>query len=93
MTVTIPLQTGYGEEKGGITSIISNQHSTKAVKIVYFDVVPWYIPVNLHSLRVEKNDEKFKPGNYVFLHTYDLFLNRDVAAFSSKLATTLLFYC
>ena len=43
--------------------MISNHHATKTVKLVYFEVIPWYIPVNLYSLKVKFGNRDFKPGN------------------------------
>jgi len=63
--------TGYGEEKGGIASIISNHHAIRAVKLVYFEVIPWYIPVNLYSLKVKFGNRDFKPGFLSFIPAKD----------------------
>ncbi|XP_065065283.1 GPI transamidase component PIG-T-like [Rhopilema esculentum] len=59
--------TGHGEEKGGIISLISNEHPSRAVKILYFDMIPWYIPVYLHSLVVYRGQDIIKPDLLKFI--------------------------
>ena len=53
---------GHGDERGGMVSLISNEHASRAVKIAYLDVIPWYIPVYLHTLKIENNGVKVIPG-------------------------------
>ncbi len=42
---------GHGNEKGGIVTKIFNE-GTGALKVVYLDVIPWFLRVYLHTLTV-----------------------------------------
>ena len=42
---------GHGNEKGGIVTKIFNEN-TRSQKIVYLDVIPWFLRIYLHTLRV-----------------------------------------
>jgi phosphatidylinositol glycan class T len=41
---------GHGHQKGGIVTKVFNNDPTNAINIVYFDVLPWFLRVYLHSL-------------------------------------------
>ncbi|XP_023323309.1 GPI transamidase component PIG-T-like [Eurytemora carolleeae] len=56
---------GTGQERGGIVTTIKNTCSTPLTG-VYLDLVPWYIRVYLHTLRVEVNGEKISPERVVY---------------------------
>ena len=45
-------QTGYGQERGGIVTTIKNSGS-KDLKVVFLDVIPWFLRVYLHTLKIE----------------------------------------
>jgi len=45
-------QTGHGQETGGIVTQIRNS-GAEAVTVVLYDVLPWYLRVYFHTLRVE----------------------------------------
>jgi len=45
-------QTGHGQEVGGIVTQILNSDS-QAVTIVFYDVLPWYLRVYFHTLKIE----------------------------------------
>ena len=55
---------GYGEEFGGITCLLTNEHESKTVKIIYFETIPWYVRVYLHTLKVEIEGKVMKPGKH-----------------------------
>lgn len=52
---------GYGLERGGIVSRIRNNHPTKAVRAVLLDVIPWFLRVCLHTLRITAGSRQLTP--------------------------------
>ena len=44
---------GYGREKGGIVSLLHNNHPTQDLLVVYMEVIPWFLRVYLHTLTIE----------------------------------------
>jgi len=57
---------GHGNEKGGIVTKIFNE-GQKPLKIVYLDIIPWFLRVYLHTLKVTKsNGEAQKPKTLKF---------------------------
>jgi len=44
---------GYGRSSGGITCLIHNNHPTHDIVIAYQDVIPWYLRVYFHTLKIE----------------------------------------
>ncbi|KAJ7384981.1 hypothetical protein OS493_018670 [Desmophyllum pertusum] len=53
--------TGYGEEKGGITSLIHNRHPTDPLPVVYFATFPWFLRIFLHTLTIKSAGKDIKP--------------------------------
>lgn len=47
------LWSGYGRSSGGITCLIHNNHPTSEIVIAYQDVIPWYLRVYFHTLKIE----------------------------------------
>ncbi|CAD6500513.1 BgTH12-06223 [Blumeria graminis f. sp. triticale] len=47
--------TGYGQERGGVQSILSNPSLTDPVEIVYFETLPWFMKLYLHTLHAKIN--------------------------------------
>lgn len=45
--------TGYGQERGGLRTEFSNPSQTESVSFVYFETLPWYMRLYLHTLEVE----------------------------------------
>ena len=45
-------QTGYGQERGGIVTTIRNSGG-KELKVVLLDIIPWFLRVYLHTLKIE----------------------------------------
>ncbi len=43
---------GYGQEKGGISCVITNSYHEE-VTVVYMETVPWFLRVYFHTLKVE----------------------------------------
>jgi phosphatidylinositol glycan class T len=52
--------TGYGVFSGGIVSRISN-NSPKPVKVLYMDVIPWYLRIYTHTLTVTAGGRRIRP--------------------------------
>ena len=46
-------QTGFGQEKGGVMSLLYNHHPKENIVVNYLDVVPWYCRIYLHTLKIE----------------------------------------
>ncbi|KAI8591231.1 GPI transamidase component PIG-T [Geranomyces variabilis] len=64
-------QTGYGGERGGLAVDLHNHHPTADLHITYFETVPWYLKLYLHTLKAETtanatyevvNDLYFQPA-------------------------------
>lgn len=51
---------GYGLERGGIVNRIKNSHPTKPVRVVLLDVIPWFLPVYLHTLKISSGSRHLK---------------------------------
>ena len=49
--------TGYGQERGGLEITIHNRND-KALPVIYYDSIPWYLKLYLHTLQVIVIDEK-----------------------------------
>src|ERR1700760_3688942 len=43
--------TGYGQERGGIQSVLTNPSATEDLEVVYLDTLPWYMKPYIHTLR------------------------------------------
>jgi hypothetical protein len=69
--------TGYGVREGGINTVIKLAQSDE-VTLVYFEEIPWYFRVFLHTLKITTLDEQqteIQPGNAEIekRHDVDLF--------------------
>lgn len=47
--------TGYGQDHGGLRTVFRNP-SDKAIKLVYFETLPWFMRVYLSSLQLESKN-------------------------------------
>ncbi|KAA8899129.1 hypothetical protein TRICI_006399 [Trichomonascus ciferrii] len=45
--------TGYGQDKGGMRTVFENPSNDREVKFVYFETLPWYMRVYLHTLQLD----------------------------------------
>lgn len=52
--------TGYGQEFGGIVTKVYNNH-WNVIDVVVLQNIPWYIPIYLHTLKINSNGEILKP--------------------------------
>jgi phosphatidylinositol glycan class T len=61
LTYPLPLQspplhafrsiTGYGQEHGGIQTVLTNPSTTDTLEVLYLESLPWYMKPYLHTLR------------------------------------------
>lgn len=51
---------GYGLERGGIVNRIQNNNPTKAVRVVLLDIIPWFLRVYLHTLKISSGPRQLK---------------------------------
>ena len=56
---------GHGQERGGVQSILTNPSPDTAVEFVYFESLPWFMRVYLHTLRtrIETADQHHQPSS------------------------------
>ncbi|XP_066272553.1 GPI transamidase component PIG-T-like [Branchiostoma lanceolatum] len=48
--------TGYGQEHGGIMSLLYNRHPYLEQQIIYMELLPWFTRMYLHTLKVETTE-------------------------------------
>ncbi|XP_015929814.2 GPI transamidase component PIG-T isoform X2 [Parasteatoda tepidariorum] len=53
--------TGYGQENGGISYTFYNNHPKNPLKIIHFDVIPWYIRLYSHTLAITNGGSTISP--------------------------------
>jgi len=56
--------TGAGQEHGGIRATIKNM-AREPITVVYLDVVPWFLRLYLHTLKITVDNEPLQP-----IHTH-----------------------
>ena len=44
--------TGYGQDRGGLRSVFTNPSENEEVRFVYFETLPWYMRLYLHTLEL-----------------------------------------
>ena len=59
----VPILLGYGEEMGGITCALRNNHPTQPLRVAYFATYPWFLRIFVHTLRIQSNGRDIQPGN------------------------------
>ncbi|KRT80932.1 hypothetical protein AMK59_6127, partial [Oryctes borbonicus] len=71
-TVNIPpplyanqYKTGYGQQKGGLVTKIYNNHWTP-LDVVLLQNLPWYIPIYLHTMKIESNGIPMIPLQMIY---------------------------
>lgn len=45
--------TGYGQDRGGMRTVFTNTSPDKSVRYVYFETLPWYMRLYLHTMELE----------------------------------------
>lgn len=50
----------YGKEFGGIITKIRNNHR-EPMKVIYFENIPWFVPVYYHTLRISTDTKTIVP--------------------------------
>jgi phosphatidylinositol glycan class T len=51
-------QTGFGQERGGLTVDIVNSHPSRSCNVTYLETTPWILKLFLHTLTLSLNDDK-----------------------------------
>ncbi len=49
----LPPLPGYGQETGGVATLLYNEHRKLAVTVTVLEVLPWYLRPYFHTLRAE----------------------------------------
>ncbi|KAG8200489.1 hypothetical protein JTE90_000569 [Oedothorax gibbosus] len=62
---------GYGQEQGGIHCTFYNNDPKKHMKVLYFDVVPWYLRLYSHTLIARSGNKILKPDYLYYLPARD----------------------
>lgn len=53
--------TGYGQERGGVQSVLTNLSPTETVEIVYLESLPWFMKPYLHTLNAAVSSTSGSP--------------------------------
>lgn len=61
---------GYGLESGGVRTIIVNSEN-KSLNVTYLEVIPWYLRVYVHTLKITSNGRQIFPNRIVFQPSLD----------------------
>ncbi|KAI9276299.1 GPI transamidase component PIG-T [Sporodiniella umbellata] len=61
--------TGYGQERGGLKITIHNRHKTEPMPVIYYDSIPWYLKLYMHTLKTHVIGNK-KNGQDVIQKMY-----------------------
>lgn len=48
--------TGYGQQRGGLRSVFTNPSTTESAEFVYFETLPWFMRVYLHTLSIDTRE-------------------------------------
>jgi phosphatidylinositol glycan class T len=59
--------TKYGEEMGGLVCKITNKHPSEEINLVYYDVIPYFIRVYVHTLKILLNGVSYRPPKMIFI--------------------------
>ncbi|XP_071448167.1 GPI transamidase component PIG-T [Hetaerina americana] len=51
---------GYGQERGGIVTRVHNNYR-QPLDVIYFENIPWFLPVYMHTLQIMSNGKKIEP--------------------------------
>uniref|UniRef100_A0A0K8R397 Putative gpi transamid n=1 Tax=Ixodes ricinus TaxID=34613 RepID=A0A0K8R397_IXORI len=57
---------GYGLERGGIVNRIHNNDPKKAIRVVFLDIVPWFLRVYVHTLKVSSEGKLITPEHVYY---------------------------
>lgn len=52
--------TGYGQERGGVQTILTNPSSSQTAEFIYMESLPWFVKIYLHTLKVKINGKEGK---------------------------------
>lgn len=58
---------GYGQERGGVRTVLTNPSSSESAELVYLESLPWFMKPYLHTLRaVVSSSDSEEPIKEVF---------------------------
>ena len=57
--------TGYGQERGGVQTVLKNPSPDKPIHFVYLESLPWFMKPYLHTLSARLNPPPTHPSNIV----------------------------
>lgn len=53
---------GYGLQKGELSTLLYNSHPYRAFPVLLLDVVPWYLRLYVHTLTITSKGKENKPS-------------------------------
>ncbi|KAF7722315.1 hypothetical protein EC973_003439 [Apophysomyces ossiformis] len=69
--------TGYGQERGGLRITLHNRNLNASVPVVYFDSIPWFLKLYLHTLKVDVLDHDSSAEHIIQQMYYQPAIDRD----------------
>ncbi|KAB5518866.1 GPI transamidase component PIG-T [Coniochaeta sp. 2T2.1] len=57
--------TGYGQERGGVQTILRNPSPDKEVEFVYMESLPWFMRIYLHTLQARVDGPSAEKGSLI----------------------------
>ena len=61
--------TGHGQERGGVKTILTNPSTTSSIEFVYFETLPWFMKIYLHTLAARLSTSS-KPSPDIIKETF-----------------------
>lgn len=64
---------GYGLQKGELSTLLYNSHPYRAFPVLLLDAVPWYLRLYVHTLTITSKGKENKPSEELTplpLHTH-----------------------
>lgn len=62
--------TGYGQERGGLRITIHNRNKESTMPVIYYDSVPWFLKLYLHTLKVDVIGNHSSAATDIIQHMY-----------------------
>lgn len=53
---------GYGLQKGELSTLLYNSHPYRAFPVLLLDTVPWYLRLYVHTLTITSKGKENKPS-------------------------------
>lgn len=57
---------GVGQERGKIVTRLTNTHWA-SLNVVLLENIPWFVPIYLHTLKLDINGEQLKPTKVIYI--------------------------